>query len=99
MDTEGRVFADETEWDVERRAMKYFVDIEEMRIVCRISEVALQDYFRVPSNECTRERAIENYNSYCDRIHDLTLILIQEDAFDEDGEIFLSKEVCTRYRL
>jgi len=80
-----------TWWDFSREILKFrLVDEDGEKILCGITQVAINDYF---GTEDTQEAAEENFENNEDEIIAIASSLIQQGASDEDGLYLITSDI------
>lgn len=96
MNTDDIVFGKEVGYDASRQAVAFTADIGGKRVMCFISQIALNDYFGTPD---TKEQVLENFQNHKDGIFALAERFISKDRFNENGEIYIVGDDCREYGL
>lgn len=89
MDISNLKFSNETSWDGQKEPLMFFAEVAGKKVTCRVSQIALNDHYQT---EDTKEKAIENYEKNKKDIQKLAGELIEQDRFDEKGEIFIQSK-------
>jgi len=96
MNVEKIEFPAEEYWDAAVEAIRFPADLNDRRIMCSISRIALVDYYRT---EDTKDNALGLFKEHRKAINNLATRLLNEGRFNEKGEIFIMFEDVAHYQL